>query len=1145
MAQLEEITSEDLGFKLASEGEGWSLFDEAVDLEKFDNATLNLLAIGNKNKLIAASNGQQLVLGKQEEMESLKKLDAPGITQVFFNYDESKLLLNREGDLFEIVVDSYLQGDDSMTKFDSDVTSCMPSRINDDLLVFKNGNIHVGDKIIEKVVVYTWAHDQFCYITHNEQDKIQFSQGKSIPIQSDILDRDFHPQDLIYLAKEKFFIAYESNESDLQDHEIESFINNNGEMIQADLAPPFGYMGRTATYYSTLLCNWIPSKQFALITSSCSSDINMLSLSPLESIGQSEDTNRAQFPLEDGDDTTPIGFALDLQQLTTTVKQPVQGVEEATGKLPLLYALLNTGKLISWWIFDKTELINDNVDLKGALDEDIQFKNGANKTKLDSEQVAETKETANPFGNSDPFAKTSQKSESTPFGQSSFGSATSSGAFGVKATESKPFGSSGAKVSNDSPFATKAPEALGAFGKTGFGATATEAPSTFGNTGFGATAASAPLSFTQPSSGSGFGQTSFGQQKQTGGSVFGSLGFGSLGTSTTTSGFAKMATSSGGFGSLAAKTSDSPFAKLNTDTKSSPFDIFNNESKSEDIFSNKGTSSFGQPSETKKKLSPFDSFDTKKDSLEELGDSQGSSFVDLGDLDESLNSSTQEVEKKNDLSSSFGAFGKSATKPTDSPFGSFDKPTQTLGSNSDKPLASTTESPFAKFGAKPLTSNTESPFAKFGGPSTLQSLSGFGKPSTPVELKSTDTNKASPFDSLKKEGTENKASPSLKVKESTETDLLKGPPLSKSPLFSINANKSMESLLAPSLTSSRQGSPVPDTPKPKGPVNKFEKQNRPTPYVDILDSEADSFPPSSVAQLEQESSDEESLKTKEEDEEEDEEIDEIEFLEKRQPITEEKFLSYDGPTQVKDQHANKIGQQIINIINQTSGQLTIVERNLEILGKKLEYQDGATTELTFDALEIEDKWILADEFSELIASTQVDLNNHIDEIVSLPGKLEGIIGKIEKNQTTRMRIDQLFAQLTEFTSENTNRKLQNRKLDLPNSILRTTLRTKLANITQQEEELRKNLMSLKAKRSSSTEMISNLESVILQLNGNIRHHLDNVNDLSLQIENLSINKKSPQLIESNHSMVPGVKSRWELAKKRSQTKIVPNKVQFT
>ena len=1133
MSVLDELTSEDVGFKLNSSDQGAELFDTGVDLEKYAESKLNLLAIANSSQIIAASNGHQVAIGNLNDIENLSKIDIQGATEIFFNHDESKLLLNVNGSVSSLDVSKYLSSKDTtLSPIEDNATSILPCPASDDLLILKDTVLTVRNSSIsiDNVVAFTWSQTDYFYITSDDQTTIKGSDGSKVSIELEEIE-GLAPISLLPVAENKFMVVFESSESSLDYHDTKSFIIDNGLTILADLAAPFGSTPRCATYYLSKLSNWIKNQSFNFITSSVSTEVNTLLLNPLQSVLQSEDTNRAQFPIDDdtGDDVSPVGIALDLTQTSTTVKQPVQGVEEAVGKLPLLYILLHTGKLISWWVFDKKELIDDTVDLSRALKANLSVSREPNQAEINKETVLEGSEKPpheNPFGTSDPFNKTSkpasEKDESkgvlgslstnktegsSPFGSLNLGKPTES-PFG-KSTES-PFGSLGlGKAKEESPFANlqkpkeESPFANlqktkeeSPFGSVAFGKPKEE--SSFGSGGF------ASSGFSKPKESSGFGSSGFGSSgfgscgfgSSAGSSGFGSSGFGNSGFGS--SGFGKSGFGSSGFGKLATDANNSNNSSMAT----SGFAKFSSSS------SGGGFGALGKTDSTKELFSIFNQ-DKPSSPFDKLKDSKS------GDNNEStlIFGSTQKTDTQ---------AKDSTTKP--SPFDSL-KNFKTEQTESQK--IGSKQSPFASLGKlnDALSTPTQDNEVKEKVPSLFNQPNTSSTSEKPLETSEQNEEKKSLFsqsNQLPIGGLTLDASKPT----TTNQDFMKNEPESRESKI-----ENVESSFTESQVDSDADSQA------SSEVSYEDTTTRPDSEEESSDEEV------SIGDSHVGTAIEGADKIKEKGQINDVAEDKNEDLFRgRAPVEREELIAYDGLTSETKKYDNELMQQIYTIVSETTAQTEVFKKNVESLGKLVTYHDGPTVPLTTESLEHSDKFILSDNIVDIAREKQPTVTKFLDAAKSVDEDLAALVERIEENQSDRILIDRLLTQLKNITSETTINDLNTRSLDLPNSMLRTKLRSKLKNVQKLEDELQTKLIPLKMKKKKTVEMIANLETVILQLHGDIRHHLDTVDDLSKKVKQLSLNKHDtvPEEIASINLYL-----RWQLATELSKSTVVPTKVTFS
>ena len=333
----------------------------------------------------------------------------------------------------------------------------------------------------------------------------------------------FYIADMFAVSEKYLFVAYDRVDAELDDHEVTTYLleehDDKYTAIDIDIAPAFSSTARSMTNYHATLSHWHENENLSLITSSLATDIGILETETLQIYGQSEDINRAQFPLDEetGDDCSPVGFALSLHEFSSKVVEPCPGVDDVTGKLPRLYVLLHTGSLVSWWIFHKAGILNDTLSLQKAVEYSIpkEMEQPLGESLAAEVKQEEPKKVDNPFGSTAASAFggfSTPKTANTSIAKSDSQTSQGPTLFG----KTSAFGSSG-------------------FGSTGFGSSDSlkqRGTSAFGNTGFGST------SFGS----SGFGSSGFGQTSSAAPSGFGQSGFGKL-TMSASSGFAKFANS--------------------------------------------------------------------------------------------------------------------------------------------------------------------------------------------------------------------------------------------------------------------------------------------------------------------------------------------------------------------------------------------------------------------------------------------------------------------------------------------------------------------------------------------------------------------------------------------------------------------------
>ena len=306
-------------------------------------------------------------------------------------------------------------------------------------------------------------------------------------------------------------IAFDLKDAELDDHDIRTFVlylQDNGSRYIAseiEIVPAYSSAQRSPIYYHASITNWLANTKFNIITSSLSTDLGILqnstapsssssSSTDLTIITPSEDTNRAQFPIDDdtGDDISPIGMCISLSDVNTKVDDPCMGVEDVTGKLPRVICLMDDGCLIEWWIFHRHGIMNDELSLTRALKASgvkASEVNG-NKDNVEGGKVEQKNpflSSGNPFGSStsDAFKIPSNTTSAVDKNKDITGGSFGNIGFNNTSTNTSANTTSNTASNTNANTNTKIEQPTsGAFGSTGFG---------------------------QAGSGSGFGQTGFGQ----------------------------------------------------------------------------------------------------------------------------------------------------------------------------------------------------------------------------------------------------------------------------------------------------------------------------------------------------------------------------------------------------------------------------------------------------------------------------------------------------------------------------------------------------------------------------------------------------------------------------------------------------------
>ncbi|KAK6459832.1 hypothetical protein DFJ63DRAFT_54033 [Scheffersomyces coipomensis] len=1027
MSSIDLVSSEDLGFKLDSDGQGLKLFDQPIDLDSYNEDNLNLLAVGNINKYFAASNVTSLKLGYISSLDSLKTVtDTFKITQLYFNSDESKLYVVNHSKLYYILINDYFNTD----KFDlksyhgddiiDDIKSISPSsKSPDSVLIHTNsGGLYLNnksDKIGEDIVSYTWSDDgSIFYINNNDPLNIHCKYYTKQVIPLDLELENYQPID-IRTVKSSILISYKNEEEDITQTYL---IDANGTPSLIDVAPPFNSVERANEYYGLTLVKWISDSTFYFVTSSLATDISTIKLEISETtlVEPSEDSQRAQFPIDDdtGDDTSAVGFALDVTGIDTNVLEPWNGIEAVKGKLPRLLTLLNSGHLISWWVYDKSAITDDKADLSNAL-KYYQREQSATVAAVAPATATATPAISNPFGSTAPAS----------FGAANpFGSSTASSLF---AKESSPFGGFTAPVKEIKPISTEDDNksAFGGFKTNNSSLSSNIKPETSSGSNFGS---------------SGFGGSGFGNS---GKPAFGGSGFGSS-----------------GFGGFAAKQPSAFGSTENTNTTASTFGSY-----SAGPSNNSPFAKFAQ-NESSSSSSPFASLNSQADSKKEVA-----------------------------KPSIFGS--KSATTETkplqSSPFASLDKKVAE-------------PSPFSKLNNKEAE---PSPFSKFNGKEA----------------------ESSPFAAFK--------APAIEKTPAVESPI---------PISGLNIN---EKPLASILPSFESGLKL--TEDPVKPAQQFSSSEVEDTEENVSDED------------EEDESDE--LESFEEIASEDFESEDVvpdnvvtepvvavpqgsTILQKDEiakstvkPITKIELLKFSGISKKDRYSKDVITNKILEIFNETSGNVNILERNVKSL---IEMIDSQSNEIQDPKLDSPDQWtlqsvgILQSEISEEIDSSK----SHLKTLKDQEQELKSITDRLHKTHQLRIQLDKHFSQLSSFKNDAKSSILKKRPLSLKDEVLQIRLREKVTKFRELENQIVSKLMPLKAKIRLDDTVMKNLETTIFQIHSTLINHEETIANLVNSLAEVEENEpnEDPDSITDNKSSDKAYSSRWAASEVLKNRKVQVRKI---
>lgn len=426
------------------------------------------------------------------------------------------------------------------------------------------------------------------------------------------LEQGFYVAAISWLQNDTFLFVYTSSTTEFPPPPSEFYIIDRQPKSTdytfkklPEAVALFGMERIPSHYFLTRLRNFPPSlPDLIVVAATGSSDVGLITkadkalskeaavIDNFSTTLIADDGRRAALPLSSGDETSPIGMAIDLSS-DHMVRDPIPtdiDIEETPHPVPQLLILNNQGWLCSWWV-----IYNDSVRQKTPYPGIGEASDSKQESSMSMEQTA-AQPPQPPVQSSGGFA-----AATSTFGQSAFGANAAKPATPAFGAASSFGGSSGGTFgSGESSFGK--PSTIGgakpSWTSTGFGnATPSQTTSGFGQPSFGSASA---IGAKAPAFGSAsaLGKPAFGQPSTA--PTFGSPGFGSKPGGSGTSGFASFS-SGGGFGAGSNKETEKPASSFGQPS-SGGFGSFG-------AAKNSGTSAFGQTSNespfAKSSQSPF------------------------------------------------------------------------------------------------------------------------------------------------------------------------------------------------------------------------------------------------------------------------------------------------------------------------------------------------------------------------------------------------------------------------------------------------------------------------------------------------------------------------------------------------------------
>ncbi|KAK8441606.1 hypothetical protein ACI3LY_000084 [Candidozyma auris] len=1160
MSELPETFSETFGFHLDGHKDGIKLFDDPVDLgnESLAKSPLQLLAVGNIKKIYVASNGAKVVIGRVETLgEDRRYFDMPNTTTVALSADNETIYIVADNSLKRASTEDILLGKHDFKKVASDVTSfrASPTVTSLHASLSNQGSLMIYHDdsqchTIGSVSGFAWNTDGISIATvYGGEFKVQKYDGTELATYSD----DSATFNQVAPVFEDRWLLVSTPEGEDPVYTLLEKKGSEFTSYEVPLAPPFGEAERAPSLYISYLQNWIKDKTLTLVTSALSTEISTIfaNASNTELVSHANDTDRAELPMDDasGEDTLPVGFAVDITGTMRVVKEPCQGVEEANGVLPRLFCLNNAGNLIVWDVFESAEINKENLSLERALPQLTEVDKSTSSQEKASVLVSNDKSSdfSGPFSSAIPKHEPKSEAETqkpsappaSPF-KSGFGT-IGLGSSSSTTPSSSGFGQLGFSASGTSKAAGDS-----GFGKSGFG------QSGFGSSGFGQ---------------SGFGQSGFGQ------SGFGQSGFGSK-TATQSSG----ADVKSGFGSYASKgnafaySTSSPFGNA-----SSGNDIFGSkndeQSQKDSIFGESSKGILGETSETKSTFGQ--SFGAKPFGSSSEGKSIFGQPTDSKLEDESSKSKTifggvsdmKPFGKSGDPYSSFGNLASNLGEGL-----------PTLGQSSEKPSP---ESPLKQstsskpFGTKEQSSKDFVSNAK----SSLEAASGFGnlslgekdtgsslfgkRPSTTSEKKSSIfgviSNETSPFgepmqseknytktpsteakEDLAKLDVSNDSTPDKLLDESEDKDLKSNSISPESEEEALDSSTKSTRPVDQVDVSSPSGQEVPapsanETSEEKGkhlnsdPMLGSEEQNNdkipslPSQKPNSIPSDEKSSSVRRVEQSLQRKNGSETEATDFADEEtSDKEVSASPLIDAPPSLVDFEMLVLSG-LEKSENSGTKVEQEMRTILQTTDAMIKVLITNSHHIASRiraLEYDKdendykrlGTTNAVAKKAMELRS-------MGEKALSSATDLNRKIDDIMEIA----------EASEKWLFRCERALSSLSKYERSIKSKELKERPLEIKAEIMRRKLRQKMAEVERQYDEAMRAIMPLQIRKKIDNGLVDKLEQVVYEINTKIKMYSKDISKIEEDIASLSeqrLIKDTPEVDTSLPLTFSDTKWKW-------------------
>ena len=1154
MSSVKEFTTEEFGFRLATSPEGIRVFDQGVDFGEEKDGPLRLLAIGNQSGYVACSNKNSLIVEKLSKFSQQDEVahdcieDLNNVTIIGFNCDESKLFILEDGLLMwlnmgDISVNEKVTSR-SLKEFTlknseklKDVLDFSPSPVNPNIMAIYNRNrelflVQDGELIKkENVSCFEWSlrGDILYFGLFGLSAVHSIVLGQENETNTAVSNPEIDDTNSVIVIKinelrykSHWLVIYKRNGDGDGDGDYECYVLINADKVsscsQVDIAPSFGSLEHSGTYYVLPLFLWVPDKSYFFVSLSLSTEISVLKIDDkgnVNVISQLDDSERAQLPINEdtGEDELPIGLAIDICSLEIVVMEPCNGVDRTLGTLPRIWCLTHEGAMVSWWVYESPALKGNKLNLKKTLDYlrsqilvSSDTSEGEKQRVIPHEEVSPKKIEGRVKESEPKEPKGEKSSQASSFGSSNESRPSNSfGSVGLTSGNQSDVGSKDISSTKDTAFSTSG-VGKPAFGASGFGA------SGFGSSGFGK-----PAFGTSAFSSSGFGKPAFGT------SAFDGKGLmsGNESPDSQETKHFPRASSGSGFGRYAVDSG-----------KNSPLGLSENVQRS--VVSEKSSSSsiFGRASPSvqneMKGASPFSGLQ-EKESI--FGDSRSNllSSSRLGS-DESL----------------FGGGGsksllnKANCRGPDSSLSDKEKQNLNIKEEHEKshqklPLFSGSNN--KKDGGNEHRKNVDS-FADI----TIQDDSSeTEKSSLASGLDYNESDKDSAFVNVSNKSTANideeQILPTSDKRKDASTDHEnKTDELSNLSLNSLQVQDDLNFsggsyFQGPkSLEGTNKSSE--DSPKvfsleganSKTQTNEFQSEpsdssisrpqesivsntkERPEKKKSILEENRIHFEESSQTRI-------------------------LDLLKNNPPPLFPLFYKLSGTEMALLSDNKPLWKKFNEIYGTTEASLSILNMNISVLREYID-QNSAHLQDYYDSwmLDFPEYWHLSMTglLENMTQQFSPEVTNRLDQSKQVDARLTSMIGRLETTLGELSEMDRVLNKLLHFPSETPITAAKSLPLSFEQEKMRSSLRLKLRNIQELKSKLVSAMMPLKAKLSTNTEFLKNMEYVIFLISKNLFGHINEIKELYSKLK--SLQKENDKLLDyplnnNSNSLPPSILSK--------------------